>query len=197
MQEDEQRQDLYTYQVRTGQSFSPVVVVGINGTPLSMHLDTQADVTVITEKHLKDIQVTNGLQPTPVAIRSYSGEEKGPELPMAGRFFATLARGKEKVKEMVYVAKGQGDVALLSRHAAENMGLVEYHIDKTTSQQGEESSGDLSSLLEEYADVFTGIGRLIDVEVKLHVDLEAEGVVQKQRRIPISLKEKFEEILDK
>jgi len=35
--------------------------------------------------------------------------------------------------EPVYVVKGQGDTALLSRRAAEQMGLVEYYLDLTSS----------------------------------------------------------------
>jgi len=35
--------------------------------------------------------------------------------------------------EPVYVVKGQGDTALLSRRAAEQMGLVESYLDQTSS----------------------------------------------------------------
>lgn len=35
------------------------------------------------------------------------------------------------------------------------------------------------------------------VEVKLHLDQDAKYVVQKQRRISLGLKDKFDEMLDK
>jgi len=38
-------------------------------------------------------------------------------------------------------------------------------------------------LVEEYKDVFSGLGKLRGVKVKLHVDADAKGAVQKQRRI--------------
>ena len=60
-----------------------------------------------------------------IAIRSYSGEGKDPLLPMLGKFTATLTRGEKEIVEPVYVVKGQGDTALLSRGAAERMGLVQ------------------------------------------------------------------------
>jgi len=50
-------------------------------------------------------------------------------------------------------------------------------------------------MIQEYEDVFTGIGKLKRVTVKLHVDPNVPGGVQKQRSIP--LKDKFEQILDK
>ena len=52
-------------------------------------------------------------------------------------------------------------------------------------------------LLEEYKDVFSGVGKEKGVMVKLHVDPHAKGAVQKQRRISVPLKDKFDEILDK
>lgn len=47
-------------------------------------------------------------------------------------------------------------------------------------------------IVQEYEDVFRGIGKL-----KLNVDTNAEGVVQKQRRISIPLKDKCDELLNK
>ena len=47
-------------------------------------------------------------------------------------------------------------------------------------------------IVQEYEDVFRGTEKL-----KLHVDTNAEGVVQKQRRISIPLKDKCDELLNK
>lgn len=47
-------------------------------------------------------------------------------------------------------------------------------------------------IVQQYDDVFRGIGKL-----KLNVDTNAEGVVQKQRRISIPLKDKCDELLNK
>jgi len=133
-------------------------------------------------------------------IRSYSGEGKGLVLPVLGKFTATLARGEKEIAEPVYVVKGQGDTALLSCGAAECMGLVEYHLDLTTSTplpiMGETRQV-AADLVEEYKDVFSGLGKLRGVKVKLHMDPDGKGAVQKQRRISLPLKDKFDEILDK
>ena len=50
-------------------------------------------------------------------------------LPVPGKFTATLTRGEKEIAEPVYVVKGQSDKALLRRGAAEQMSLVEYHLD--------------------------------------------------------------------
>ena len=199
-QEGESLEEVYLYQLKEGKSQNPTVTLNINGIPFSLHLDTQADVTVITEKHYGKLQATCTLQPTGVTIRSYSGEGKGPVLPLLGKFAATLTRGEKEIAEPVYVVKGQGDTALLSRQAAERMGLVEYHLDLTLSTPSPvmgESRQSTVDLIEEYQDVFSGLGKLKGVKVKLHVDPEAKGAVQKQRRISLPLKDKFDQILNK
>ena len=50
-QEEEFLEDMYLYQLREGKSQNPTVAIHINGILISLHLDTQADVTVVTEKH--------------------------------------------------------------------------------------------------------------------------------------------------
>ena len=123
-------------------------------------------------------------------------------LPVLGKFTATLTRGEKEIVEPVYVVKGQGDTALPSRGAEERMGFVEYHLDLTSSTppavMGELGTRqETVDLVEEYKDVFSGLGKLRGVNMKLHVDPDAKGAVQKQRRISLSLKDKFDEILDK
>ena len=195
-QEEEKAEEAYAYQINSHHSNNPTVDLEMNGTPVTLHVDTQADVTVITEKHFKMLR-NSLLEPTKVTVRGYSGEGKGPRLPILGRFKARLTKGNKAVQETVYVVQGQGKVALLSRQAAENLGLIEYHLEATTIASPPENRESINSLVEEYKDVFTGIGKLKGVKVKLHVDPDAKGVVQRQRRISIPLKDKFDKLLSK
>ena len=47
----EKTQDVYLYQVAHGKSRNPKVTLEVNSIQITLHLDTQADVTVVTEKH--------------------------------------------------------------------------------------------------------------------------------------------------
>jgi len=80
------------------------------------------------------------------------------------------------------------------------MGLMEYDLDLTTSTplpvMGETRQV-TTDLIEEYQDVFSGLGKLRGVKVKLHVHPDAKGTVQTQRRISLPLRDKFDGILDK
>ena len=56
------------------------------------------------------------------------------------------------------------------------MGLIEYHIEQTTKAPSpvmEVERPEKKNLIAEYVDVFTGIGKLKGVTVKLHVVPEA------------------------
>ena len=193
-------ESVYLYQVTKMGSPSPTAVVEINGKPLKLHLDTQADVTVITESHFAELEGVSKLQATSVKVRGFSGDGKGPTLPLKGCFWATLGHRDKSFNETVYVVQGQGSTALLSRQANEGLGLVEYHIDQLQKSvqpiMGEESQA-VHDMVQEYQDVFQGIGKLKNVTVKLQVDPAAKGVIQKQRRVSIPLKDKFDQILER
>ena len=171
---------MYLYQLREGKSQNPTVAVHINGILISLHPDTQADITVVTEKHYGKLKANCPPQETSIAIRSYSGEGKDLLLPVLRKFTATLTQGEKETAEPVYVVKGQGDTALLSRGAAERLGLVEYHLDLTSSTplpvMGE-TQQETVDLVEEYKGVFSGLGKLRGAKVKLHVDPDAKGAV--------------------
>ena len=72
------------------------------------------------------------------------------------------------------------------------MGLIECHIEQTTKSPSpvmEVEQPERKNLIAEYENVFTGIGKLKGVTVKLHVVPGAPGTIQKQRRVSIPLKE--------
>jgi len=128
----EETEKLYLYQVVQGKSQNPTVTLEVNSVPITVHLDTQADVAVIKEKHFESLKSTSRLQPTKAVVRRYSGNGMGPVLALVGCFSATIGRNQKNIQEMVYMVKGEGSTALLSRQAAENIGLGEYHIEQTT-----------------------------------------------------------------
>ena len=128
--QSEVTEEVYLFRITGDRSSNPTVTLQVNTIPVTLHVETQADVTVILQrKILRIFKRTSRLQPTKAVIRSYSGDGPGPALPLLGCFTASLSRNKKSIVEAVYVVKGQGNTALLSRQAAENMGLGEYHIE--------------------------------------------------------------------
>ena len=62
--ESEATEEIYLYRVTGEKSSYPTVTLEVNTIPVTLHLDTQADVTVITEKHFESLKETSLLQPT-------------------------------------------------------------------------------------------------------------------------------------
>ena len=69
-EKSETNEEVYLYRVTGEKSSNPTVTLQINKVPLTLDLDTQADVTVITEKHSERFKGTSSLQRTKAIIRS-------------------------------------------------------------------------------------------------------------------------------
>ena len=54
-----------------------------------------------------------------------------------------------------------------------------------------------SSIVEQYPKVFKGIGRLKNTQIKLHIDKDITPVVQPCRRIPLAMRQKVKDELDR
>ena len=77
---------------------------------------------------------------------------------------------------------------LLGRSTAKGLGLLRtgpVEVNATT-----ETADLASDMQEKFLDVFTGVGRLRDYRLQLHVDPAVRPVGQKPRRVPFALREK-------
>lgn len=99
--ETKETEDIYLYQVANGKSRNPAMTLEVNSIPVTLHLEMQADVTVITEKHFDSLKSTSPLQPTDAVIRSFSGDDSGPALALAGCFQAIIHRNQKSIQEVV------------------------------------------------------------------------------------------------
>lgn len=80
--------------IKSGHSNYPIVELEVNVIPITSHVDTQAEITVITEKHYKAIH--NG----PLQITKAVRRRKAQTYP----YLAMLARRGTKMQETVKVA---------------------------------------------------------------------------------------------
>ena len=58
-----------------------------------------------------------------------------------------------------------------------------------------EKDNEINRIKQEYDDIFHGIGKFSDREIEFHIDPSVMPVVQKQRPIPLGLRDKVEEHL--
>ena len=108
-------------------------------------------------------------------------------LEVSGTFTVDITMGNKCVSAEVTVVKGQGE-SLLGREMATELGVLKLKIPLN-------SVVDYSELMTRYKDVFTGIGKLKDFQLNLHIDQRVQRVAQPLRRPAFSLREKIEKKL--
>lgn len=110
------------------------------------------------------------------------------KLPLKAKFTTTVESSKVLTNATFYVVTGNDD-SLLCYDTCVELGLIP----EINSVQNSVKN----SLKEQYSDLFTGIGKLKDREIKLHIDENVQPVVQPHRRIPFHLRQKVEKELER
>ncbi|CAH1252634.1 RTL1 [Branchiostoma lanceolatum] len=107
-------------------------------------------------------------------------------------------RTKKKYCAKFVVVDGDG-TPLLGSRSIQQMGIVTVHYNKIQVVQSNGSRLDKpitrEGLIEEYKDVFTGLGRLPG-ECHLEVDESIKPRIHPPRRVPVSIKEQLKRALD-
>lgn len=100
-----------------------------------------------------------------------------------------LSFNKIKGKKIaIHVLQGNNG-SLLSYKTAIALGILDLHINQVKTNM-------LSQNIEKkFPNLFSGIGKLKDVEVPLHIDTTVEPVAQRARRIPFHIRKKVEKEL--
>lgn len=81
----------------------------------------------------------------------------------------------------------------MSFETSKALGLL--HIVTAVSSQSQRSVAD--KLVEQHPELFQGIGKLKDFQVKLHINTDVKSTCQPHRRVPFHLRQKVEDELQK
>ena len=110
---------------------------------------------------------------------------------MLGKFTTTITTTDGATsKELVYVPKGAGG-SLLSWQASQNLKLISI-----VNPLATEPRPGNQQLVEEYEDLFTGLGKLKDYQVHLHINKDVQPSAQPHRRVPFHVRKQLEEQLE-
>ena len=185
---DDQEEDFVFTVNSERNSDKPFFSVKINGTPVKMLGDSGAPVNIIDEMALQKLSPPPDLQNPDMSLFPYGPKDKPLEL--LGMFAAKLTSGEKTDHAKIYVAKGNHG-ALLGKRSAENLELIKINQEALVANVG--SSTDTTTIIAEFKDLFGGLGKLKDHQVKLHIDPDIQPVTQPHRRIPFHLRQKVEE----
>ena len=84
--------------------------------------------------------------------------------------------------------------SLLSWKASQELNLLQT-VQQVTSLPSQPEAKTPADLLEEYDDLFLGLGKLKNYQVKLHIDEDIPPVAQPHRRVPFHVRKQLEEQL--
>ena len=148
------------------------VTLQLNKTPMEFHIDTGAEVTVISEHACGQIAC--------LPLTSSQRTLRGPDthvLPVKGWFTGKLKRGEQEVEEEIYVVKGLHK-PLLGRPAIERLGLV---------VRVEAIEGKTLNPTQQFLQLFKGLGKL-EGDYKIELEPGAKPyALSTPRRVAIPL----------
>ena len=110
-------------------------------------------------------------------------------LPVLGMFLAKHQPETSTCEETFYVIKGTCG-SILSWRTLQDLALL-----KTVNPVKTAPSPTVEQLVKEYDDLFHGLGRLKNHQVKLHIDESVPPVAQPHRRVPFHVQKQLEEQL--
>lgn len=174
------------------------VHISMYGSKFDFCVDTGAEVNIMNE-HCFNCLPRNKVKLLKPPLKLYPYGHKDP-LNVLGVFRTKLLlKQGSKVHSVytdIYVVKAQGQKNLLSCKTSEELGIVKFmvnHVDANVKQV----TSPYKEIVQEYKDVFTGLGCMKDVSVKLHIDETVTPVAQNCRRTPFHMREKLGEELDR
>ena len=125
-------------------------------------------------------------------MKIYRYQSKVP-LGILGKFSTTLESETKKLRFKFYVVKGSSG-SLLTCKTSPDLSLLQT-VQQVKLLPSKLEAGTPSRLLAEYDDLFHGLGKLKNYQIKLHIDEEVPPVPQPHRSVPFHVRKQLEEQL--
>lgn len=166
----------------------------VNGTNVNFKLDTGAQVNVLPICLFDKLKEQPNVRPYDTPILDYN---KSP-IPVIG-VCTLLCKSKfiRNPKRLEFLITSLNSSAILGLQACENLGLIKrmYNLNTLPTNPTTESSlQTVEEIMEEFKDVFTGIGRL-NRKVSIRLKPNAVPHIAAPRKIPLALHEKVKQEL--
>ena len=173
----------------------PTCVVQIEGEPIRMTIDSGASVNIMDSNTFNKIRrPSNMLFKQPVS-KVYPYGSRTP-LPVIGVFITKVKFHSKVVDTHVHVVEGTTG-NLLGCQTAQDLGILHITQNVTARQYVTTSDTPQSQIIDQFADLFEGAGKVDGVEIKLHIDQDVSPKQQQHRRIPFHIRRDVENELDR
>ncbi|XP_063381956.1 uncharacterized protein LOC134668401 [Cydia fagiglandana] len=181
--EDNTDQVIYYFNNNNSSDWS--VTVSINNIEISLKIDTGADTNVLPYSYLEKIGYNKqDILPTLARLRGYSGGE----IKVLGRCNLKL-RHRNNDYILKFIIADTDSPPILGRDSCQELNVVKLILSVDSHKDFK------TKFLEEYADVFEGIG-CMPGEYRIALDDSVRPVVHAPRKLPVALKEQIKLKLD-
>ena len=190
-EESSDEDEVYTFSLSTkALKDQPFFKVKVHGTPVTIMADSGGSINILDEKEYHRLPNRPNLEPSSVKIYGY--QSKVP-LRVLGKITTTLESAAKKLSDKLYVVEGSSG-SLLSWKTSQGLSLLQtvQHVGKLPPKPDANMPADL---IEEYDDLFHGLGKLKDYQIKLHIDESVPPVAQPHRRVPFHVRKQLEDQL--
>lgn len=179
----------YAFHVSASVDKDCMIMLNVGGVKLDCMIDSGASTNIISEGtwetlKSKKIECISKIDPL-LKLLPYGSSVP---LQVKGSFTCKVKVPnfeKTDIDAKFVVVKGQG-IPLLGKETAFKLGVLKVGINAIHAED----------LAKQYPEVFTGMGKLKDTQVKLHVDPDFPPVAQPLRRTPFQLRERVEQKLN-
>ena len=173
----------------------PTCVVQIEGEPIRMTIDSGASVNIMDSNTFNKIRrPSNMLFKQPVS-KVYPYGSRTP-LPVIGVFITKVKFHSKVVDTHVHVVEGTTG-NLLGCQTAQDLGILHITQNVTARQYVTTSDTPQSQIIDQFAYLFEGAGKVDGVEIKLHIDHDVSPKQQQHRRISFHIRRDVENELDR
>ena len=185
----------YLFSVGTTATKQPRTFVTIRGNNISMLIDSGASVNIIDEVTYDSFVSPPNLIKAKTRIFTYGASEP---VVIHGTFESDIESSSRKTVATFYVTKGTNG-CLLSYKTALELDLIKITVnqlnDRILSSSCAGSTITIDDLERKYPQLFKGVGKLKDHQVKLYIDKSVRPVAQMNRRVPFHLQDAVEKEL--
>ena len=158
----------------------------VNATNVGLVVDSGAFYDMMSETDYNKLEGKVRLEKCTKKLFSYASKNPLPVLGQCKARITVPETGASRETDFIVIPNAQ--VSLLSNKTSKELGVLKIGVDGGTPVNAcRPSPGDKWPYLQDkYPSFFNGLGKLKDVQLKLHVDDTVQPVIQSNRRIPFS-----------
>ena len=196
--EGSDQRDGYAFAVNDGNKTNGIIHLQVGGVELKdVLIDSGASCNIVDKtmwENLKQNGVKCTSQKCSKKLFAYGQTER---IEVLGTFKAEIHcedSAKSCLDEFT-VVKGPGK-PLIGKYTAERLNVLRVGPPSDPLACTITSEGDAGDVLKDFADIFQGVGKLKDFQLKLHINKNVKPVAQPLRRLPFGLRGKVGKKLD-